>query len=165
MSNDFPMVIVGVRTCQSRTEHVVGDRVAGDHFVRALDRNVPTARADHDRELTLVVEQARDAGHVNIVVRTDHARDLFVEEHRELRCLHARLRDVIGVVEPDRQELSRPDRRQQAHHVQRILLAALYVIDDTTVFYDPVARTGARVESAEFHHDTSGIATGACSGA
>ena len=144
---------------------VVGDRVAGDHLVSALERNVPTPRADHDRQLTLIVEQVRDARHVDAVVWTDHAGDLLVEEDRELRRLHARLGDVVGVVQPDGQELPRPDRREQADLVEGILLGPVVAVDDVAVVYDSVPRAGAGIKATEPHRDTSGISTGACSGA
>ena len=127
--------------------------------------NVPTARADHDRELTLIVEQVRDARHVDVVAGTDHAGDLLVEEDRELRRLHARLGDVVGVVQPDGQELPRPDRSEQADLVQGMLLGRVLAVDDVPVLYDSVARPGAGIKATEPHRDTSGISTGACSGA
>ena len=118
---------------------VVGDRVAGDHLVRAVLGNVATARADHDRQLALVVEQVRDAWHVDVRSRADHAGDLLVEEDRELRRLHAALRDMVGVVEPDRQVLARLDRGEQSDIGERVPVAAV-AIDDFLAVDDAVAR-------------------------
>src|SRR6185503_3701935 len=59
---------------------IVGDRVAGDHLVRPLDRDVAAARADDDGQLALVVEQIRDMRHVDIVAWPYYAGDLLVEE-------------------------------------------------------------------------------------
>ena len=165
MSNDLPIVIVGVAHLPVADRDVVGDRVAGDHLVRAVGGHVAAARADHDRELALVVEQVRDLGHVHVVVRADHAGDLLVEEHRELGRLHAALGDVVGVVEPDRQELARLDGRQQTHLLQWMALGRVVPVEDILVLDDPVARSGAGVEATEPHDDISGISTGACSGA
>ena len=98
---------------------VVGARVAGDHLVRALGRDVAAALADHDRQLGLVVEQGRDLRHVDVGARPDHAGHLLVEEDRHLGRLHPHLGDVVGVVERDRQVLARRGRRQQAHLGER----------------------------------------------
>ena len=130
--------------------HVVGDRVAGDHVFRLLGRHVPAALADDDRELALVIEQARDARHVNVIVRPDHAGDLLVEEDRELRRLHAALGDVVGVVEPDRQELPGLDRRKQPDLVERVFIVLL-TIDDLLAFDHAVTRAAVCLESAELH--------------
>ena len=88
---------------------------------------------------------------MDVVVGTDHAGDLLVEEHRELRRLHARLGDVVGVVEPDGQELARPDGREQADLVQRMLLGPVVAVDDVAVLYDSVARPGAGIKATEPH--------------
>ena len=133
--------------------------------MRAILWYVAAAGADHDRELTFVVEQRGDARHVHVVIRTDHARDLLVEEHRELRRLHPGLGDVVGVVETDGQELPRQDGRQQADLLQRVLLVEVDLVDDVPVPDDAGPRAGARVEATEPHEDISGISTGACSGA
>ena len=116
---------------------VVGDRVAGDHLVGAVLRHVAAAGPDHDRKLALVVEQVRDARHVHVVVGTDHARDLLVEEHRELRRLHAGLGDVIGVVEADRQELARQHGSEQPDLLKRMALLRVVPIDDVAVLDRP----------------------------
>ena len=76
-----------------------------------------------------------------------------------------RLGDVVGVVEPDGQELARLHGSQQAHLLQRMALVGVVAVDDVAVLDDPVARTGAGVEATEPHEDISGISTGACSGA
>jgi hypothetical protein len=125
-----------------------------------------------------------------IVAGADHARDLLVEEHREPRRLHARLVDVGGVVQADRQELPRPGGRQQAHVGQRVLrrlagerlqgldphpgdrggLGGQPGIDgaevaDGAVLDHAKRRAVAGVEAAEPHADASGISTGTWSGA
>ena len=65
VSKDLPIVMVGVRRCQSRTDDVVADRVARDDLVRASARHVAAAAADHEGELALVVEPVRDARQVD----------------------------------------------------------------------------------------------------
>ena len=133
--------------------------------MRALDRNVAAASADHDRELAFIVEQARYAGHVDVVLRSDHARDLLVEEHRVPRRVHAGLGDVVGVVEPDGEVLPRPDRSQQPDLVQRIPFIGAFAIYDVAVLDDSGPRPGAGIKATESHRAASGISTGACSGA
>jgi hypothetical protein len=71
---------------------------------------------------------------------------------------------VVGVVEPDRQELARPDGGQQANVGEGVALVSVSV-GDVSVLDDPRLRTVAGIESTQPHHDTSGISTGACSGA
>ena len=128
-------------------------------------RHVAAASADHDRQLALVVEQVRDARHVHVVVGTDHAGDLLVEEHRELGRLHARLGDVVGVVEADCQELAWLDRCQQANILERVALGRIVAMDEVAVLDDPGLRPVAGVKATQLHDFTSGISTGACSGA
>ena len=77
---------------------------------------------------------------MHVVARPDHAGDLLVEEHRELRRLHAGLGDVVGVVQADRQELARPDGRQQADLVERMTLVRVFSVDDVPVLDDARAR-------------------------
>ena len=79
--------------------------------------------------------------------------------------LHARLGDVVGVVEADRQELARQHGSEQPDLLQRMALLRVVPIDDVSVLDHPVARSRARVEATEPHDDISGISTGACSGA
>ena len=93
---------------------VVGDRVAGDHLLGALDGDVAAAGADHDRQLPLVVELVGDLRHVDVGAGADDAGRLLVEEHRHLGRLHAALGDVVGVVEGDRQVLAGAGRAEQA---------------------------------------------------
>ena len=133
--------------------------------MRPILWHVAAAGADHDRELTLVVEERRDAREVHVVVRADHAGDLLVEEHRVLRCLHPGLGDVVGVVETDGQELPGLDGRQQADLVKGMLFVRIGPVDDVPVADDAGARAGAGVVAAELHEDISGMSTGACSGA
>ena len=102
---------------------------------------------------------------MDVVIGPDHAGDLLVEEHRKLGRLHARLGDVVGVVEPDRQELAGLDRRQQANVLERVALGGVVAIDEVPVLDDPGLRAVAGVEAAELHEVISGISTGACSGA
>ena len=116
--------------------------------MRAVCGDVAAARADHYRQLALVVEQVRHAGHVHVVVRADHAGDLLVEEHRELGRLHAALGDVVGVVEADGQELARLDGRQQTHLRQWMPLGRVVPVDDILLLDDPAAWAGARIKPA-----------------
>ena len=46
-----------------------------------------------------------------------------------------------------------------------MLLGPVVAVDDVAVLYDSVAWPRAGIKAAEPHHDTSGISTGACSGA
>jgi hypothetical protein len=131
--------------------------------VRSVCRDVTASGSDHERELSLVVEQARYARHVHVSIGADYARDLLVEEDGELGRLHAALGDVIGVVEPDPEELPRLHRRQQAHALERVSIAGP-AIDDVISLDHAGSRLRVDLEYAELH-DGSGISTGACSGA
>src|SRR5579864_2360159 len=60
------------------------------------------------------------------VVRPVHATRLLVEEDREGRLLSTCLRDMVGVIEPDCQELGRPhNRRFELDLLERDPIAAL----------------------------------------
>ena len=65
------------------------------------------AATDHERELALVVDDRGRLRNVNRGARADRARRLLVEPQLEGRRVHPRLRDVLGVVEPDGEELRR----------------------------------------------------------
>jgi len=100
--------------------HVVHHQVAGDHLARLLPGDVPAAPADHEAELSFVVEDVGGAGQVDRVLRAHHAGGLLVEDRGVLRRLQAGLRDVVGVVEADRQKFGRAqDRRVQREGGQR----------------------------------------------
>ena len=90
--------------------------------------------------------------------------DLLVEEDRELRRLHPALGDVVGVVEPDAQELARPDRGQQAHVLERVSLSPVAGRRTSSPSTTPCCGLALRFEPAALH-DASGISTGAWSGA
>jgi len=68
---------------------------------------VPAAPADDEGQLSLVVEEGRDPRKMDRCMRPDHARRLLVEEDGEGRGLEAGLLHVVGVVEPDGEELGR----------------------------------------------------------
>ena len=123
------------------------------------------AGADHHRQLALVVEQIRHAGHVHIVVRADDTGDLLVEEHRELGRLHAGLGDVVGVVEADGQELPGVHGGQQANLLEPVALGWVVALADVAVLDDPVARPISCVKATELHELIPGISTGTCAGA
>ena len=146
VSNDLP-IVVGVRSCQSRTETSLAI-VAGDHLLGALLRDVAAALPDHDGELALVVEQARRARHVHVVARPDHASGLLVEEDRELGRLHAALGDVVGVVKPDCEVLPRGSTGATGSPCGRSR-SGVVAIDDLISLDDAVARLPARFEPAE----------------
>src|SRR5687767_13659733 len=99
---------------------------------------MPASLTDHDRKLALVVQQTGHAWHVHVVARTHDARDLLVEEDRELGCLHAAFGDVVGVVEPDCEELARLHGRQQSYLIERVTVGGIVATDDEAVFDDAV---------------------------
>src|SRR5262249_19693861 len=104
----------------------------------------------HHRELALVVELVGHPRHVDVVAGADHAADLLVEEHRNLRGLHAALSDVVAVVERDREVLARPRRAEQAHGVEGVLGTALYL--DHRALFDPALGDAAvGLEAADPH--------------
>ncbi len=101
---------------------VVCDGVTEDVLERALDRDVPSGLADHDRELGLGVELLRQSLVVDDgVAGADHAVGGL---HEELRLL-ARDRRVrlllivVGVVAPAAENRRRDDRRCEPHGRER----------------------------------------------
>jgi hypothetical protein len=88
---------------------------------------------------------------VHVGARPDHARDLLVEEDRKHRCLHSALRDVVGIVEPDREELAWPNWSQKADAVERVVLVGAITIDRMSVFDDAVPCSAIRLKPAELH--------------
>ena len=90
---------------------VVGDRVAEDVVERVPPptrrMRRPTTTASSTSQSTREVSAASSSIGSR---RADHARRELREHERPLRALDARLADVVEVVEPDRDDLARPDR-------------------------------------------------------
>src|SRR4051812_12825944 len=85
--------------------HVVDDEVTGDHRLGVGHRHVAATGADHDSELTFVVDPLRcHRRHLDACTRAHHACDLLVEHHRRLRLFHPALGHMVRVVETDRKE-------------------------------------------------------------
>ena len=99
--------------CTSRAETSLRDRVAEDVLERVALGHAPHARcrrstASSTSQSTRVVSASSSSiGSVG----ADHARRELREHQRPLRALEVRLADVVEVVEPDRDDLSRPERR------------------------------------------------------
>src|SRR5262245_27269300 len=88
--------------------HVVGQAVSGDHVERLVLRQVARALADNDAELHLPVELARPLRDDRVVVRPADAGGHLVEDDRLLGDRHAGLGRVVGIVEPDGDEIADP---------------------------------------------------------
>src|SRR5262245_15486060 len=88
--------------------HVIGQTVPGHHVERLVLRQVARALADDDAELHLPVELARPLGDDRVVVRPADAGGHLVEDDRLLGDRHAGLGRVVGIVEPDGDEIADP---------------------------------------------------------
>jgi hypothetical protein len=86
--------------------HVVGDAIAGDRVHRLVLGEIARALADDDAELAFVIELAAALRHHGVVVRPADAARRLVEHHRLVRHRHARLGGVVGIVEPDGDEIA-----------------------------------------------------------
>jgi hypothetical protein len=114
VSNDLP--IMNWPHLPVAHADVVADAVAEDHVRGALARDVPAALADHHHQLGLIVERARDDGPLDGIIGAVGRGRRLGEPQLVRRLGDTGLRDVVGIVEPDREDLSGPlDRRQQAH--------------------------------------------------
>ena len=72
---------------------------------RAL-ADVARARADHDGELDLPIRLCRTFGDHDVVIRSDDAGSGLVEQDRLLGHRHAGFGSMVGVVEPDGDEIA-----------------------------------------------------------
>src|SRR5216683_5702438 len=105
---------------------VVYDRVSRDHLARLVARHMAASLSDHESHLALVIERLRVARRMNRVVRSVDTTRLLVEEDRKVRLVAARLRDMVGVIQSDRQKLGRPhNRRFELDLLERDPVAAL----------------------------------------
>src|SRR5579862_4165136 len=87
---------------------VVGQAIAGDDVERLVLAQVAGARADDNAELDFPIELGgipRDDG---VVVRAAQARRRLVEDDRLLRNRHAGFGSVVGIVQPDGDEIAHP---------------------------------------------------------
>ena len=152
VSNDLPMRHRRGPQLPVAHGHVVGDRVARDHLVAHAPRERGgSVFADHDRQLALVVEKARDARHVDVVAGPHHARHLLVEEDRELGRLHAALGDVVGIVKPDRQGTCAAGPARAAGPPSSEYSSSVLTIDDLLAFDHAVTRATVCLKSAQLH--------------
>src|SRR6266511_1715910 len=85
--------------------HVVRQAIAGDHVQRLLLGEVARAPADDDGELDFPVELARLLGDDRIVVRPADAGRHLVEDDRLFGNSGARFGRMVGIVEPDGDEV------------------------------------------------------------
>src|SRR4029077_18822372 len=102
---------------------VVGEAIAGHHIERLVLAQVAGARADDDAELDFPVELCRIPRDDGVVVRAAQARRRLVEDDRLLRDRHAGLGGVVGIIQPDGDEIAdfadaRPDPRLTFHQRQ-----------------------------------------------
>src|SRR3984957_8756635 len=102
---------------------VVGEAIAGDDVERPFLAQVAGARADDDAELDFPIELGRIPRDDGVVVRAAQARRRLVEDDRLFRDRHAGFGGVVGIIEPDGDEIShpadaRPDPRLAFHQRQ-----------------------------------------------
>ncbi|XHU06151.1 hypothetical protein RPX00_35400 [Amycolatopsis sp. WGS_07] len=93
--------------------HVVDDGVAAHVLPRVFDVDPVRLPGDDDREFPLVVGAGFLARDHDVVVRSDDRGRQFREHERHVRPLEAGFLDVRLVVEPDREDLRRRNRREQ----------------------------------------------------
>src|SRR5580693_1812024 len=87
---------------------VVGEAIAGDDVERLIFAQIAGALADDDAELDFPVELTgilRDDG---VVVRAAQARRRLVEDDRLFGDRHAGLGGVVGIIQPDGDEIAHP---------------------------------------------------------
>src|SRR6266567_2182735 len=103
--------------------NVVGETIAGDHVERVLFAQIARTTADDDAELDFPVELGRILRDHGVVIRAADARRRFVEDDRFFRDRHAGFGGMVGVVQPDGDEIANladagPDARIAAHERQ-----------------------------------------------
>src|SRR3984957_11684811 len=84
---------------------VVGEAIAGDDVERLVLAQVAGARADDDAELDFPVELGRIPRDDGVVVRAAQARRRLVEDDRLFRDRHAGFGGVVGIIQPDGDEI------------------------------------------------------------
>ena len=75
---------------------------------RLILAHIACAGADHDRELDLPVRLHRAFRDHDVVVRSDDAVGRLGEQHRLLGNRHAQFGGVVGIIEPDGDEIANP---------------------------------------------------------
>jgi hypothetical protein len=103
--------------------------------------DVAAGRADHRRQLHLVVELAGDRVVDDVVAGADDGRAGLGEVHRVLGHGGAALGGVVGVVAAEAEDVARRvrDRRQQAHALERVGQFALRQLLDGLLVYQALA--------------------------
>ncbi len=101
VSNDLPMVKVGVRHCQSRALTSLMTVKPGDHLESPCCRDVLATATDHHGQLALVVDRVGDHRHHDRVARSRDRRPLFVEPVLPFGRLAAHFGHVRPVVHAD----------------------------------------------------------------
>ena len=96
----------GALDLKNALRDVVGEAIAGDHVERIVFGQIARALADDDAELDFPVELGGIFRHHGVVVRAADARRRLVEDDRLLRDLHAGLGGVVGIIEPDGDEIA-----------------------------------------------------------
>src|SRR3981081_4583878 len=98
----------GALDLEHALRHVVGEAVSGDHVQRLLLRQVARALTDDDAEFDFPVELGRALRNDRVVVRPADAGAYLVEDDRLLRNRHAGLGGVVGIIEPDGDQVADP---------------------------------------------------------
>ena len=86
---------------------VVTAGVSGDVFQSALAWDMPTACADDDHELRLVIDFVREPRHDDRIALRPKCRGEFAKHHGLRRRLFAGFLGVIGVVQPNANDFLR----------------------------------------------------------
>ena len=66
---------------------------------------------------------------------------------------------MVGVVEPDCEELARLHGRQQAYLIERVTVGGIVATDDEAVFDDAVTRAAVSLKPAELHESLPSFAS------
>jgi hypothetical protein len=103
--------------------HVVRARVAEDGTLGLVEVDPPRQAADHDRELSLVVDTVADRQQLDRISRPEDRGRGLEEQQRLIRHLAAELRGVRRVVLSDADRLGRQHRREHSDVGERYLLA------------------------------------------
>src|SRR5580692_4868715 len=113
----------GALDLENALRDVVGEAIAGDDVERLVLGEIAGALANDDAELDFPVELGGILRNHGVVVRAADARRRLVENDRLLRDLHAGFGGVVGIIEPDGDEIAdladaRPDARIAASQRQ-----------------------------------------------
>src|SRR5262249_42434091 len=85
---------------------VVGEAIAGDDIERSFFAQIARAAADDDAELDLPVELRGILWDDGVVVRPADAGRRLIEDDRLFRDRHAGFGGVVGIVQPDGDEIA-----------------------------------------------------------